>query len=251
MKLTKKAQKAILQHAAECYPRECCGLIVKRQYIPCENIAFDIDNFEINPRDIVAAEKIGRIDAIVHSHADGDATLSAIDKQQITRHGIPWVIASYPGGEVVTHEPPGTPLIGREYIHGALDCFTIVKDYYARELGVEIDDFERIDLWWETENDGKSLYTDNFKSQGFIEVDTLQKHDVILCRVQPTKHVNHALIYLGNNSDLSSETSEPVRGDHIVLHHPYLRRSRREIYGPVWDARKAIIVRHISQIEDL
>ena len=244
MVLTKKAQAAIVEHAAESYPRESCGVIVKRQYIPCKNIGSGNDQFIIDPRDLVRAEAIGRVDMIVHSHPDGDAAMSPADMQQIHKHGIPWAVVAYPGGEITICDPPPAPLVNREYIHGSLDCFGIVRDYYARELGIKIADFERIDLWWESEGD--SLYLDNFKSQGFIEVDTLQRHDVILCRVQPTRHINHALIYLGDDGTLSSEINDDAIGDNLVLHHPYLRRSRREIYGNVWRERAAIIVRHTT-----
>lgn len=245
MKLTKKAQAAIIAHAAECYPRECCGVIVKRQYIPCNNIAHVDSEFMIDPMDIVKAEAIGKIQAIVHSHPDGTTKPSTLDRLQIAQHGVPWVIVSYPEQNIEIHNEGMTaPLINREYIHGVLDCFSIVRDYYARELDIAIDDFERTDLWWESAD--SSLYLDNFESQGFVQVPDLQRHDVILCRVQPTKQVNHALIYLGNDGSLKSEQTEPVIGGHLVLHHPYRRRSRREIYGNLWRERTAIIVRHKS-----
>lgn len=244
MELTKKAQAAIIEHAAQCYPRESCGVIVKRNYIPCKNTASGNEHFIIDPRDLVRAEAAGTITAIVHSHPDGAAVPSTVDKQQMQKHGLPWAIVAYPGDEIAVYDPPPTPLVNREYIHGSLDCFGIVRDYFARELNIKIDDFDREDLWWE--KDGDSLYADNFKNQGFIEVDTLQRHDVILCRVQPTQHINHSLIYLGDNGTLASEDTEPLLNDHLVLHHPYLRRSRREIYGNVWRERTAVIVRHKS-----
>ena len=245
MRLTKKAKAAIIAHAAECYPRESCGVIVKRQYIPCTNIAPADSEFMIDPMDIVRAESIGKIQAIVHSHPDGTTKPSLFDQTQISKHGAPWVIVSYPDSEIAIHTEGYTaPLINRPYIHGELDCFSIVRDYYARELDLVIDDFERSDLWWETA--GSSLYLDNYEQQGFVQVNDLQRHDVILCRVQPTKQVNHALIYLGNDGSLTSEATEPAIGDHLVLHHPYLRRARREIYGNVWRERTAIIIRHQS-----
>lgn len=245
MRLTKKAKAAITDHAAECYPRESCGVIVKRQYIPCTNIASADSEFMIDPMDIVRAEQNGKIEAIVHSHPDGTTKPSLFDLTQISKHGVPWVIVSYPKGEIEIHTEGYTaPLINRPYIHGELDCFSIVRDYYERELGISIDDFERDDLWWESAD--SSLYLDNYEQQGFVQVDSLQRHDVILCRVQPTKQVNHALIYLGNDGNLISEATEPCIGDHLVLHHPYMRRSRREIYGNIWQERTAIIVRHQS-----
>ena len=247
MYILKAAREAILNHAATCYPCESCGVIVNRTYIECENIADSDNEFVINPRDIVRAERLGRIEAIVHSHPDGSTKPSTFDRLQMPLHELPWVIVSYPEIDIKVHKAKAytAPLINREYIHGVLDCFSIVRDYYARELDIDIDNFERKDLWWEDAANA-DLYVDNFSSQGFVQVDNLQRHDVILCRVQPTAHVNHALIYLCDDGQLLSETTETVIGDHLVLHHPYRRRSRREIYGNVWQERSAIIVRHKS-----
>ena len=247
MYILKATREAILNHAAACYPRESCGVIVNRKYIECQNIAASDSEFVIDPRDIVRAEQMGKVEAIVHSHPDGSTKPSTFDRLQMPLHGVPWVIVSYPEIDIKVHKPSpyAAPLINREYIHGVLDCFSIVRDYYARELDISIDNFERVDRWWES-SDSADLYIDNFKSQGFVQVDTLRRHDVILCRVQPTQHVNHALIYLGDDGQLTSEQSEQVIGDHLVLHHPYLRRARREIYGKIWQERTAIIVRHKS-----
>lgn len=247
MYILKATREAINSHAAACYPRESCGVIVNREYIECQNIADSDSEFVIDPRDVVRAEAKGKIEAIVHSHPDGSTKPSTFDRLQMPLHRVPWVIVSYPEIDIKVHKPaPYTaPLINREYIHGVLDCFSIVRDYYDRELDIQIDNFERSDKWWERD-DSADLYVDNFKSQGFVEVDDLQRHDVILCRVQPTNFVNHALIYLGSDGQLTSESSETVIGDHLVLHHPYLRRSRREIYGNIWQERTAIIVRHQS-----
>ncbi|MGB6924826.1 C40 family peptidase [Psychrobacter sp.] len=247
MYILKPTKEAILNHAAACYPRESCGVIVNREYIECENISNSDSEFVINPLDIVRAEAKGKIEAIVHSHPNGSTKPSTFDRLQMPLHSLPWVIVSYPETDIKVHRPKAftAPLINREYIHATLDCYSIVRDYYDRELGIELDNFERLDRWWE-DSANADLYVDNFASQGFIQVNDLQRHDVILCRVQPTAHVNHALIYLGNNGQLTSEASEHVIADHLVLHHPYCRRSRREIYGNVWQERSAIIVRHKS-----
>lgn len=247
MYILKAAKDAMLNHAAACYPRECCGLLVNREYIECENIADNDSEFKINPRDVVRAEKLGNIEAIVHSHPNGSVKPSTFDLIQMQHHNVPWIIVAYPEIDIKVHtvKEYKAPLINREYIHGVLDCFSIVRDYYSRELGIQIANFDRIDKWWESAANS-DLYVDNFASQGFVQVDDLQRHDVILCRVQPTEHVNHALIYLGDDGSLTSEQSETAINQHLVLHHPYMRRSRREIYGRVWQERKAIIVRHKS-----
>lgn len=97
MKLTKKIKQAILNHAESEYPRECCGFIVSNAYMPCRNISTNDNGFEIDPKDIVKAERQGEIQAIVHSHPHGSSEASTMDKQQMALHGVPWVIVGQDG----------------------------------------------------------------------------------------------------------------------------------------------------------
>lgn len=242
--LTKTIKSAIIAHAKAEYPREACGVIVGKEYIPCKNIATDDAQFEICPIDLVGASGEGKILAYVHSHPDGSCAPSMPDRVQMNLHGLPWVITNC--CDVELHNPDGyqAPLIGREYHHGLMDCYTLVKDYYQRELGITLNDYERADCWWESA-DSKPMYLDNFKAEGFVEVDNVQKHDLILVRLGRTEHVNHALVFIGDGS-LQSEPTEDVISDCLVLHHPYGRESLREMYGEQWQRRAAVIIRHKS-----
>lgn len=242
--LTAKIKKAINAHAKECYPRESCGVIIGKEYIPCKNIAADDAQFEICPYDLVGAEKEGKILAYCHSHPDGSVLPSMPDRVQMNLHGLPWIITN--GVDVALHKPDGyqAPLLGREYHHGLMDCYSLVKDYYQRELGITLNDYERADEWW-ADKDSKPLYLDGFKKEGFAEVNTIQKHDIILARLGRTVHVNHALVFIGNGT-LKSEPTDDVVGNDLVLHHPYGRESLREIFGESWQRRAAVIIRHKS-----
>jgi len=245
MKLSAALKEAILTHAAQCYPAECCGVIVAGAYIACRNIAESKNQFEIHHEDLASAEDRGEIQAYVHSHPNASAQASEIDLLQIELHGKPWVICAYPDAEFHVYEPCGysAPLIGRNYIHGIQDCYSIVRDFYRRELGIDLMDFEREERWWELK-EGKSLYLDGFGIAGFSEVKEPQYGDVMLCRVGRTEHVNHAVIWLGNKTDMQSERTEPCVGSSIILHHPYGRKSVREVFGPQWQERVVKIVRH-------
>ena len=242
--LTAVITDAINAHAAQCYPRECCGVIVDDKYIACNNIAADAAQFEICPRDLVRAQAQGAIRAYVHSHPDGSTTPSTPDRVQMALHGLPWVITD--GINIELHHPDDyqAPLLGRPYYHGLLDCYAIARDYYARELGIVLNDYPRMDKWWESKS-SPALYLDHFAAEGFAPVDTVQKHDVILCRLGRTEHVNHALIFIGDGT-LSSEQTPQVIGNDLVLHHPYGRDSLREMYSEAWQRRATITVRHKS-----
>ena len=147
--LTKSVKAAIITHAQEEYPREACGVIVNGEYVPCTNISPDNAQFEIDPMNIVGASKEGEIKAYVHSHPDGSCQPSMPDRVQMNLHGLPWIITN--GTDVELHKPDGykAPLLGREYYHGIMDCYTLIQDYYQRELGITLNNYERTDAWWE------------------------------------------------------------------------------------------------------
>lgn len=245
--LNDKARQAIIDHAKACYPRESCGVIVGKEYIACTNIAAHQAQFEICPIDLVGASKEGKIRAYVHSHPDGSTNPSMPDRVQMNLHALPWIITN--GIDIAIHEPDSytAPLLGREYHHGLMDCYTLVKDYYQRELGIYLNDYKRKDEWW-TDDSSESLYVNNFKNEGFLEVDTIQRHDIVLARLGRTHYVNHALIFVGNGQ-FKSEHTQATIGDSLVLHHPYNRISIREIYGEQWRRRASIIIRHKSLMQ--
>ena len=255
--LTKTMKAAIIAHANRDYPRESCGAIIGKEYIPCTNIAASDDQFDICPIDLIGLSKEGKVLAYVHSHPDGSVNPSMIDKVQMSlpinlakqfndkaflKYSVPWVITD--GENVELHKPDGyqAPLLGREYHHGLMDCYTLVKDYYQRELGIYLNDYKRKDEWW-ADAKSKPLYVDNFKKEGFVEVDNVQKHDLILVRLGRTAHVNHALVFIGDGT-LKSERTEDVISDCLVLHHPYGRESLREMYSEAWQRRAVVIIRH-------
>lgn len=94
MKLTKQLKADIISHALDCYPAECCGVIVNDNYLPCTNTATGNEQFILCPKDFAKAESIGEIQAVVHSHPDGGVLPSDLDKLQIELHGVPWVIVA-------------------------------------------------------------------------------------------------------------------------------------------------------------
>ena len=81
--MRKNILSAIQAHAAGEYPKECCGLLLivgrKEQYFPCRNTATEPnEEFRLDPEDYAAAEDLGEVIAIVHSHPDATCqTISA------------------------------------------------------------------------------------------------------------------------------------------------------------------------------
>lgn len=147
--------------------------------------------------------------------------------------------------------PSGAPLIGREYSHGIQDCYTIVKDYYNRELSIDLPDFTRDDRWWENASNA-SLYEENFKAAGFISVpkEDIKLHDVLICYWGDTALPNHALIYLGSNPTLKSEQHAPLIGARLYLHHLYDCKSCVSIMGDARYNSVILALRHKELLND-
>ncbi|MBD2815234.1 C40 family peptidase [Xenorhabdus sp. Flor] len=223
----------LMDHAKTEYPRECCGLVIqhsrKQQYIPCRNTApSPTEQFSIHPEDYANAEEAGTIVAIVHSHPDATTQPSQLDIAQCDLSQIPWVIVSWPEGDMRTLMPREgiKPLIGRPFVHGIWDCYAIVRDWYQLERNIVLPDFERTDGWW---NRGENLYMKHYTSAGFIaSSDELQVGDVIIMQVQASEP-NHAGVYIG---------------DGLMLHHMYGQLSNRVPYSGYWQERTVMVLRY-------
>lgn len=223
MTLTEPVKSAILDHANQELPRECCGVVIirkgKQAYFPCRNLAVGSDNFILSPEDYSRADDEGDIVAVIHSHPNMSAKPSQADLVACEASGLPWFIVGLPSQVWEYIEPSGyvAPLVGRVWSHGVLDCYSIIRDYYKMERGISLFDFDRSDDWW---NRGQNLYMDNFKSQNFVQVSEadLQKDDCILmCIKSPVP--NHGAVYLGNG---------------VILHHVHGRLSTRDVFGGYW-----------------
>lgn len=230
----------VLAHAAGCAPQECCGVAIvvkgKLRYWPCKNMSKTVNSFHIDPEDYAAAEDLGEIVGICHSHVYSSPNPSEADLAMCELTGLPWLIVNHPTGSWHKFEPSGyqAPLVGRNYHHGVLDCYQIIKDYYQRERGIELPHFHRDDQWWVS---GQNLYLENFGKAGFICVGDgdhkgIRKGDVLLMQIA-SPVPNHAAIYLG---------------DGVILQHVAGRLSSRDIYGGYWAKHTTHVLRHGSML---
>ena len=237
MTLPPSIKKQILQHAQAEQPKECCGVVCvvkgRRRYFPCRNLAATPDeHFVMDPLDYAEAEDQGEVVAVIHSHPVSNPKPSEADLVACEKTGVPWHIINPLTEEWGYCEPSGhqLPYVGRQFAFGVVDCYTLVRDWYAREYGIELRDYDRRDKFWEH---GENLYMDNFANEGFSEIPVadVQPGDLILmnvCSLVP----NHAAIYLG---------------DQLILHHVQQRLSSRDVYGGYYWKNTACALRHESR----
>lgn len=226
----------IARHALAQYPDECCGLIVSGKYIPCRNTSpTPREAFEIAPEEYAAAEDIGPIQAIVHSHPGASAQPSQADLTACEDGGVPqWIIVSLgvqADGSIAVDDwckfsPSGydAPLVGCEFSHGTNDCYGLIRRYYKQVRGVALPDFSRSGEWWK---DGVSdLYTQHYKEAGFYSVGRaadLQVGDVLLMKIRSANDVpNHAAVYTGDDEILHHLWGEASRHDTLPRYLPFL-----------------------------
>lgn len=225
--------QAICEHAAAEYPNESCGFVVqngrKACYLPCRNVAENaLDNFVISPQEYAQAEDQGEIIRIIHSHPDVPVLIpSEMDRLQCDHSGIVWGIVSWPEGDYTEVVPRGErPLVGRSWLLGHADCWSLIRDYYRQEHGIALNDYSVEHEWW---IDGKTrLYDDHWYAEGFREFQgPMRAGDMIMMQVSAPV-TNHAGIYLG---------------DGMMLHHLFGQLSQRYPYSGYFQERTVRVVR--------
>lgn len=208
------------QHAQQCLPLEACGLLVLQNgvetYIPCTNAATDQDHFLLPRETYDRIRGQWPVVAVCHSHPQGPPGLSEFDLGALAEGEVAWYVLDVPTGAIYGEVPPSwkAPLLGRPFIYGTTDCYTLVRDYYAREHKIYLPEYRRKEGW---EKQGLNLYAENFEPAGFLPVPLgeLRPGDALLMQIHASVP-NHAAIYIGDNQ---------------ILHHLLGRLSSREVYG--------------------
>jgi proteasome lid subunit RPN8/RPN11 len=215
--------QTIKEHCRAEAPKEACGFVAWDKYHPLANLHENPENnFRIEQdvyRQFLAMP--GGIQAVVHSHTDGTGYPSKLDMEQQQAMAVPWGIVMV-GKNGVVHDPEwwgeGVPipeLIGRTFLWGIRDCFSLCRDYYRTEKGIIYPDYPREYKHWDK---GISMYLDHYREAGFIQIskNELKPGDGVIGAIH-AKIPNHAGIYLGNG---------------LLLHHIETRLSRREPIEP-------------------
>jgi len=239
------------KHAEREYPKESCGLVYKASYLhwdqpvddqlayfPCRNLSVEKDLFYIHPEDYAECEDRGDVLQVVHSHPNYPPEPSQADLVACEQGNLPWTIIGWPSKKYRQIVPKGykAPLVGRQFTFGLLDCYTLIRDYYKEVVGITLNDYERENYFWER---GEDLYEENFRKEGFEEVEftDIKKHDLILMAIK-SKVINHAAVFLGHRN-FNGKTEVPV-----ILHHVQDRLSEEVVYGGFWHKNMRKVIRH-------
>ena len=211
-----------LFHAKDQDPKESCGLLIdikgKEKYYPCKNLSnYSQQCFIIDPEDYAKAEDNGKILAVIHSHPVTPPIASQADMISCEESGLVWHIVNPKTEQWGFYKPSGykPPLIGRHWVWGITDCWSLVRDWYKEKLGITLRDWDRPTTPEEfIEN---PMFEKCAWRTGFRQLrpdEKLENGDLLFMSIMATG-LNHVAIFL----------------DGDVLHHLADRISCKEPYN--------------------
>lgn len=215
------------EHAKKCFPFESVGAVVRTdngakqgnafEYVELENVAKNKENnFLVDSKEILPI--MPKIAGVIHSHTahEKDKVIrlfpSQADMETQLAFNVPFGI-TYTDKEIASDilwfgdSVPKADLVGRFFIHGVQDCYSLIRDYYQLKLGIHLKEFPRSWEWW---RNGQDLYKQGFEQTGFrqISLSEVKAGDVLLMAVTPDtareQNPCHGAVYLG---------------DEMILHH--------------------------------
>lgn len=224
-------------HAERVFPEEACGLVLLQDnypaYLECENVCAGNKLLDFEIDDKVSDLYEDNIIAVFHSHTNGNPRLTACDKEFSEGTRTPYIMYCYQSGTFDWYRPKGIirPLLEREYVGGAADCYGLVRDYYFVNLGISLPNFYREDKWWL--KDKNYINEESFKEAGFINVfpQELKEHDVVVMKFSGVN--DHLGVYIGGGK---------------FMHHAYKRLSKIDHFSGSWKKSWVHTLRHRSLI---
>lgn len=120
-------------------------------------------------------------------------------------------------------------LLGVPFQHGTHDCYSLIRDFYHQNFGIDLPNYARPNGWWK---EGMDLYMERYHKNGFRVLDChpseYQIGDVFLMSIlSPVTNHGGVLVEKGQ-----------------ILHHFTNRLSTIEPYKGIWRNCTTAVMRH-------
>ena len=228
-------KERIKKHAHEVAPEECCGIVYiqdKNLLIKkCQNVTKESKNedFEIDDTDFIDCHNKGEIIGIYHSHPES-AAFSEEDIFRAEEICLPFYLYAIKEDKFAIYYPSEylPSYIGRPFIFGVNDCYTLVREYYRREFQTGLGDY---DADFDYASKEVSNFEINWEKEGFClktNYTDIKKGDVLVFKINKS-FPQHIGVYLGKNE---------------FLHHPLNSQSRIELLDGLWAKSLVGYLRH-------
>lgn len=218
---------------------EACGLIVINgniDIISCENKSkFPKKSFYIDEKIVDNISKKHRIIGYYHSHIyDNCDKLSWVDKSlaEVTKKIS--ILYALKCDKIEVYYPNGwvAPLIGRDYVTGLFDSFSLVKDFY-KELNINNHfSYHRYTTpIHQFSVNNSDIFEKILKKYNFFILE--EKKDNCLCMFLINDNIHDFGIYLGENLYLTHFYEEKSK---IVHEEDIIKKYKINYYG--WESGK-------------
>ena len=218
----KEVESAAQAHAMREYPKESCGLVIDGRYDSQLNIAEDVENyFEIQPSAFRP-----NIEAIIHSHCaprhgrDPSAADMAFQIEQQKPFGIVHTDGAHAASILWWGDfRLDDPLEGREFIHGVLDCYGLVRAWFWQTRRFKPLDFPHDPSWWSKGN--ADLYAAGIAKAGFVRIDASQ--------AKP----GDGMLFKSSAKGVPPHHAGVLIDENRLLHHKVGERSKITLINPL------------------
>jgi proteasome lid subunit RPN8/RPN11 len=236
--LTHNNVLTIKEHALSKPNEEVCGFIIANNNSFLIYKGTNINNnkskfFTISPKDYLCANHLGSIIGVYHSHTiNGSTDFSDLDKQNAKKHKLLYILYTIKNNKLLIYDYNADnkfdTYLNKEFVFGKQDCYSLIQEYYRKELNIQLPDIDRNIYWYQTNKYKiKDEYT-NFFSTIFVEKQDLKQNDILIFKYDKDIEPHHLGIYIGNNS---------------FLHHPRNKYSTIELYSNIYIKRTEKILR--------
>lgn len=233
MELRDIVTEDIRAHADITFPEECCGLVLSDG----STVRFDNESptprhsFKMDPARLLTF--LPRAEFLYHSHPNRPAKASQADIASCDEVRLPYLIMSIPSGETCRQLPEGmeVQLLGRTFVYGVSDCFSLVHDFYQQKLDVMLPEVVRPAFGWWKSGEINAI-EEAYPDAGFTEVESPQFGDILLMQAGGCKVIDHMAVYIG---------------DQHIMHHTLMGLSRISPWDGYWNMITTKVIRHASQ----